>query len=75
MNIIGTGWAVAGSNDQVDMRTVSDTRRAALVNWLVAGVGIGVFASTTDEQIENAWNMMSKKLGTRVIEVNVVEKA
>ena len=75
MNIIGTGWAVAGSNDQVDLRTVGETRRSALVNWLVAGVGIAVYTYTTDEQIENAWDMMSKKLGTRVIEVQIMEKA
>ena len=48
------GYAVI-ANEKIDMRTVSDTRRAAIVNWLVVEGGRMVFSTTTDEEIEQMW--------------------
>lgn len=44
------------TDDGLDMRTVSDTRRAAIVNWLVAAKQIMIFTYDTDAQIEATWN-------------------
>ena len=48
------GWGVVGA-DGLDVRTVSDTRRAAIVNWLVTSGKHLCRGATTDEQIENLW--------------------
>lgn len=48
-----TGWAVV-DHDGISIRTVSDTRRGALVNWL-CDKGMLMLAHATDEQIENTW--------------------
>ncbi len=44
-------------NDQIDVCTVSDTRRAAIVNWLVVSARprVMIFSSFTDEHIERLW--------------------
>lgn len=43
------------ANEKIDVRTVSDTRRAAIVNWLVVDRGCPIFNSDTDEQIDHLW--------------------
>lgn len=48
------GWGVL-TDDGIDMRTVSDTRRAAIVNWLCASEACLVHRGTTDERIEQIW--------------------
>lgn len=45
------GWAVV-EGDLIRIRTVSDTQRAAMVNWLVAERGIYVHANMGDHAIE-----------------------
>lgn len=52
------GWAVI-KNGKINVRTVSDTRRASLVNWLVTDGGVLVTAAWTDEMIEAAWGRLS----------------
>lgn len=48
------GWAVS-DGDGIDLKTVSDTRRAAIVNWLCVKDGRIVSNVTTDQQIERMW--------------------
>lgn len=48
------GFAVV-FNDVIDVRTVSETRRAAIVNWLVVASGCMIYNRTTDQQIEWLW--------------------
>ncbi len=48
------GWAVL-TNEGIDMRTVSDTRRAAIVNWLAVSASILMLAWMNDEYIEKLW--------------------
>lgn len=43
------------ADEKIDVCTVSDTRRAALVNWIVVNCGIPLFNWTTDEEIEQIW--------------------
>ena len=46
-------------NEKIDVRTVSETRRAAIVNWLVVSRRIPIFLGTTDEEIEEIWDKFS----------------
>lgn len=65
------GYAIANSGE-IDIRTVSGTRRAAIVNWLVAQAGVMVFAYWTDERIEDAWVQESARVpGVEIIQVRV----
>lgn len=72
-----SGWAVRTSHS-FDMRTVGPTRRSAIVNWLVAGQynprPVMVLATTTDVQIERAWERRDAASGAEVVEVVVTEK-
>jgi hypothetical protein len=47
-------WAVK-QNDEILISTISSTRRAAIVNWLVVGPNVFPMNSWTDEMIEDAW--------------------
>ena len=49
------GWAVI-EDIGLDLRSVSPTRRAALVNWLVTRKNMMATIYTTDEQIERMWD-------------------
>lgn len=64
------GWAVS-DNSAIIVNTVSDTRRAAIVNWLVAGKNVMVYSETTDEQIDVMWNRYSRGLGVSVGRVKI----
>lgn len=48
------GWAVIECTG-IDVRSISPTRRAAIVNWLVTRRGVGIYHTTTDDQIEGMW--------------------
>jgi len=52
--MIVRGWAVIDGG-KINVCTVSDTRRAAIVNWLIVQKCVMVLASTTDEEIERLW--------------------
>ena len=49
-----TGYAVI-FDGKINVRTISDTRRAAIVNWLVVHGGCPILANTTDDEIEQLW--------------------
>ena len=49
-----SGWAVVDGG-KINVRTVSDTKRAAMVNWLVVEKNLLVLASSSAEQIERMW--------------------
>jgi hypothetical protein len=49
-----SGWAVV-KDGKIDVRTVCETRRAALVNWLVTEKRLFVTVFDVDEQIEHWW--------------------
>lgn len=48
------GWAVI-EDVGIDVRSVSPTRRAAIVNWLVTRGDRMVWPKTTDKEIEQMW--------------------
>lgn len=50
------GWAVVDPDGKINVRTVCDTRRAALVNWLVTEKKRFITAFDSDETIERWWS-------------------
>ena len=52
---VAVGFAVV-QGGVIDVRTVSPTRRGALVNWLVVAVGLAVRSDWSDYAIERAWD-------------------
>lgn len=74
------GWAVTTSNGDIEVSTVSPTRRAAIVNWLVVACSIMIRNSHSDADIEEIWRKnrtFSRKLPgdehRSIISVDVVE--
>ena len=48
------GWAVVDANG-INVRTISNTRRAAIVNWLLVDKQIMATRIASDQDIEAAW--------------------
>lgn len=42
-------------NGRIDIRTVSESKRAAVVNWLLVGAAVRVNDSCSDGEIERLW--------------------
>jgi methyl coenzyme M reductase beta subunit len=63
------GYAVI-EQGQIDIRSVSPTRRAAIVNWLVTAKRLVATHNTTDEQIERAWQ--AHKGGAEAVIVTII---
>lgn len=61
-----SGWAVV-QGGEILVKTVSDTRRAAIVNWLVTEAEIMVLNSWTDDRIEAIWHDVIVKLQTTIL--------
>lgn len=49
------GWGVVEA-DGLNIKTVSDTRRAAIVNWLVVSARQFISNSHTDAHIDALWD-------------------
>lgn len=64
------GWAVV-ERGEVNIRTVSDTRRAAIVNWLVVDRRVLVTTAMADHQIERLWQDMAGLAECMTVEVRV----
>lgn len=64
------GWAIV-TDGVIDVRTVSPTPRATIVNWLVLN-GIQVLRSHTDADIERKWeHRRGKSVAMEVLIVGV----
>lgn len=53
-NRIVIAWAVL-TDDNIDVKTVSETRRGAIINHLVSRFGIMIYNWTADADIEALW--------------------
>jgi hypothetical protein len=51
------GWAIIESTG-IDVRSISPTRRAAIVNWLVVRRNIYITTSWDDARIEHIWQSL-----------------
>lgn len=65
------GWAVI-EGDAIKVRTVSDTRRAAIVNWLLTERRKLIVEGTSDGTIEHYW---TENCGdARAVQVAIFER-
>jgi hypothetical protein len=48
-------WGVI-DDEGLKVRTVSDTRRAAIINWLVTEAGVLITSFHSDDQINAIWD-------------------
>lgn len=67
-------YAIA-RNNEIDVRTVSPTERAAKINWLVVHCGYPVFNSTPDEHIDAAWLAFSVHHKSECLTVTIERKS
>ncbi len=58
------------SDDKINVLTVSDTRRAAIVNWLVVDRGCLILRTDTDEQIEHLWEQEQGDASVAAVEIS-----
>lgn len=65
------GWAVVKSNGLIHIKTVSDTRRAAIINWLVTEKQIPICAYHTDADVEAFWKHYGSYADCRQIIVSL----
>lgn len=61
-------------DDEIDVSTVSDTERAAKINWLVRTCGHPVFNHTADHTIDDAWAAFSSHYKAECIAVTIERK-
>lgn len=67
-----TGWAVI-HGETILTKTVSDTQRAAIVNWLVTDAGRMILASHSDEEINRMWaTEQDRRGGSSQVDVRLV---
>jgi hypothetical protein len=64
-------WAVMDGNGVIDVATVCDNRRGAIVNWLLRENGQMALATTTDQEIEKMWIDLRGKSTTRRVVVTL----
>jgi hypothetical protein len=57
---------------EIDVRTVSPTRRAAIVNWLVTH-GVWVADSFTDDYIEILWRNHKQEAELIAVKIEVAQ--
>ncbi len=58
------------AGEKIDVRTVSETRRAAIVNWLVVSRACLISSMTTDEQIEALWDEFGRDADVASVEIS-----
>lgn len=63
------GWAVIDEAGNINVRTVSEHRRAAIVNWLFTVANVHVMRWMSDAFIEDLWK--AKRKANTVVEVTV----
>ena len=66
----GFGWVTVNSAGVMDVRTLSETHRAVMVNWLVTR-GTMIWASHTDEEIER---MFYAKSNDVIVAVDIIAR-
>lgn len=58
------------ADEKINVRTVSDTRRAAIVNWLVVDCNCLILRTDTDEQIEHLWEQERGNASVAAVEIS-----
>lgn len=66
------GWAVEPIGGQIMINTVSGTRRAAIVNYLVTEHRVMLTIFDSDENIENLWKHYGEHAECRQVNVSTL---
>jgi hypothetical protein len=66
-----SGWAVV-RNNKINVRTVSPSRQAAIVNWLCVECGMLLTDLATEYQIDQEWESNGPPVGADVVQVTIV---
>jgi len=67
------GYAVI-SDGAIQVPTISDTKRAAIVNWLCSRVGILMLNSASDDEIFETWKNLSAEHKGVLVSVLITEE-
>lgn len=68
------GWAIVKEiDDSINVRSVSPTRRAAVVNWLCTERGLMALNTTSDDQIERIWRANKRGYDVREIALALLD--
>lgn len=63
------GWGIERHNGELLVRTISDTRRAAIVNYLITEHQVSLTIFDTDENIENLWRHYGQYAEARQVHI------
>jgi hypothetical protein len=69
-----TGWAVLVKGGPIYVKTVSETRRGAIVNWLVVEHGALIMNHHTDADIERMWTHYGKYVDCQEVSITSMTK-
>ena len=68
------GWAVIAPSGEIEVRSVSPTRQAAIINGLVVAFQTMIHSTMSDADIEHLWRIaIDRTPGLRVAEVSIIE--
>ena len=68
------GWAVSDRGG-ICVRSVSPTRRGAIINWLHVVAGLRIWDHDTDEHVESLWDHTHEPFKAEVHEVSVKRRS
>jgi hypothetical protein len=68
MSEAAQGYAAVNYRGEILVKTLSDTRRAAMINWLVTEALQMIFSTDTDSEIEQKFYDHASKRGLATIE-------
>ncbi len=67
------GWAVKEASGAIIVATVSPTKTAAMVNWLVVRANIAVMADVAAHAVDHAFRLAAPLRGARLVQVEIRE--
>lgn len=65
-----SGWAVISNTGNIFVKSVSDTRRAAIVNWLVVEHYVPIGSHHRDADIERMWEHFGSRSVCKEVKIS-----
>lgn len=67
------GWAVT-DEDGINVKSVADSRRAAIINWLVTTHSLAIMNAHSDADVENMWAHHRGSADVGLVSITVLTK-
>ncbi len=67
--IAAIGWAVIDRSGRIFVRTVSDTKIAAMVNYLAVEHGVKIYSWHGDDDIEKFWGYYAQNVECHRVQI------